>query len=509
MKSIYKLFTAAAAILVGCSDNDTDYSNTPCADMIDVEIAASGHETDDEGTRVGYDDRSLIWESGDEVTIVVASQSSTPATLTAKTGGSSTTILSGSIPRPADIEDYYAVYPSSAVTSVSGGGTIATLSIPATQGTATKPVLTGKCQQSAAADLAMTFTPATAILDITVSQPVISVLFEASNGEAVAGDFSYDIANGSVYDITSLSGKSIEYLGGSGQTRIRLLVPARSLSQGYKLTLTDTAGGKMVQSYGYRSGLSLTAGKAYPVNIDFVPISITMGTLQTTYSRYLSGDLTGANDFSKRLTVSGADVTIAGTSSTMIEEAGYYIGEEKHSVTSSTKSFAIPDFTVSAQGSYSVSAYAVINGTEYRSAAQECIITGLPLESIPPTQDQGWSQGSWNVSWKSDNVQIGAVSGSGEASISYSFYIPDTINVSAYNKYAAKGYRFGVNTTYTFTVGGATKISYKTSSTTIYTDEQTFNDCTLSSSGSQIKCQSSYRPAGPYCQVYSVIIKYR
>lgn len=506
MKSIYKLFTAAAAILVGCSDNDTDYSNTPCADMIDVEIAASGHETDDEGTRVEYDDRSLIWESGDEVTIVVTSQSSTPATLTAKTGGSSTTILSGSIPRPADIDDYYAVYPSSAVASVSGGGTIATLSIPATQGTATKPVLTGKCQQSAAADLAMTFTPATAILDITVSQPVISVLFEASNGEAVAGDFSYDIANGAVYDITSLSGKSIEYLGGSGQTRIRLLVPARSLSQGYKLTLTDTAGGKMVQSYGYRSGLSLTAGKAYPVNIDFVPISITMGTLQTTYSRYLSGDLTGANDFSKRLTVSGADVTIAGTSSTMIEEAGYYIGEEKHAVTSSTKSFAIPDFTVSAQGSYSVSAYAVINGTEYRSAAQECIITGLPLESIPPTQDQGWSEASWNVSWnQSDSngsyVKIGQSSGSGTAQInSPQFYIPTDININIYNYSIVNG-----NTTYRVNIGNNTLFSVSNSQTVDRTDQTT-----LQPSANQIYLYSSYWSIlARYVKVYKIIITYR
>ena len=495
-------------MLVGCAQTDIDSPATPAVDMIDVEITAHGNDA----TRVEYDDRSMLWQSGDMVAIFVASQSGMTSTLTASTGGSSSTILTGQIPRPADIDDYYAAYPADAVVSTSDNGRIVTLSIPSTQGTTTAPLLTAKCEQSAASDLAMTFTPATAILDITVSQPVISVLFEACDGIAVAGDFSYDISKGSVYDKSSLSATSIEYLGGSGQTRIKMLVPGLALNQGYKLTLTDTAGNKMVQSYGYRSGTALTAGKAYPVNIEFVPVAIEVGALQTTYSKYVAGDITAANDFAKRLTITGADVTIAGASSTMIEEAGYYIGEEKHELTSGVKSFAIPDIEEVAQGSYNICAYAVINGQEYRSATQECIVTGLPINGTPQSGEWTHSSGLAYVKFNDTYVRMGK-NATSDQWLSKSFNIPGDINVSTTTYFKVRTYKLLI--TY------KSSITAKLSDVTLFTQDSPSNnktedqnhtiskDGTLTAASPVFRIDNTGGRSDSYADIYTVDITYR
>ncbi|MDE6861688.1 MAG: fimbrillin family protein, partial [Alistipes sp.] len=499
-------------ILAGCSNNDTELKNAPQADMVEVSITASGGGAEDP-TRVSFDDRSMIWQSGDEVSSVIASQSAIPATLTAITGGSSATTLTGIIPRPADTDDYYAVYPSNAVVATSSSGQIVTLEIPATQGETTKPLLTAGCRQCSLSDLELNFTPATAILDITVSQPVISVLFEASNGEAVAGEFSYDISRNAVYDITTLSTSSIEYLGGSGQSRIKMLVPARSLSQGYKLTLTDTAGGKMVQSFGYRSGLTLNAGKAYPVNIDFVPVSITMGELQTSYSKYLSHDLTAANDFGKRLTIDGTDAVIAGASSTMIEEAGYYIGDEKHAITSGSKTFAIPDITVSAQGNHSVCAYAVINGQEYRSAAQECIITGLPINGTPKSGEWNKSTGLAYVNFNDTYVRMGN-NATSDQYLSKNFNIPNDVDVSTTTSFKVRTYRplfITYRSTVTAKLSDATLFTQAgpSGNSTAEQDYTISKDATLTASAPTFRIDNSGGRAGSYADIYTVEITYR
>lgn len=508
MKPIYGFFAAAAAMLAGCSDNTIEEIETPSADMIDIEIAAQ----EAEATRVEYDDRSLIWQSGDEAAVIVASQSNTISTLTAKTGGSSSTILAGEVPRPADIDDYYAVYPASAVVGTSNGGQIATLSIPATQGDTTKPILTAMCQQSGAADLAMTFTPATAILDITISQPVVHVLFEAVSGEGVAGEFSYDISQGGIHDISSLAGTSIEYLGGSGQTRIRMLVPPRMFSLGYKLTLTDAAGRKMVQSYGYHSGLVLNAGKAYPVNIDFVPVSFEVGELQTSYSHYLAGDIAAANDLSKRLTIAGADVVLKGASSTLIEEVGYYVGDDKHALANGggSKSFAIPDIEVAAQGNYAVCAYALINGQEYRSASQECIVTGLPINGTPKSGE--WEHSRLYVNFHDTYVRMGHNAASDQW-LSRSFNIPSDINVSTTTYFKVRTYH-GLGTY-------QSSLTVKLSDITLFTQDSPSNNKTEEQNHT-ISKDGIFTAASPvfqidnkggrsdsYADIYTVDITYR
>lgn len=511
MKSIYTLFAAAAAMLAGCSETDTDNIGAPETNMIDVAISASGGGE----TRVSYDDRSMLWQSGDEVAVVVASQSAMTSTLTASTGGSSSTMLKGRIPQPADIDDYYAVYPADAVTAASDNGKIVTVTIPEQQGDTTKPILTAKCEQSGVADIAMTFTPATAILDITVSRPVISVKFEACDGEGVAGEFLYDISQGKLHD-RKFDKKIIEYLGGAGQTRIRMLVPPLSFSDGYKLTLTDTEGHTMVQSFGYHSSLSLAPGKAYPVNIDFVPISIDMGQLETTYSNYIARDLTAANDFSKRLTISGAGATIAGASSTMIEEVGYYFGEEKHPLGNNTKSFAIPDIEVASQGNYTVQAYAIINGTEYRSTAQTCIVTGLPINGTPKSGEWEHSSGTAYVNFHDTYVRIGSYNGTvtptDDQWLSRSFNIPGNIDVSTQTYFKIRTYH-GLATrhmTATVKLSGATLFTQASPSGNS-TAEQTHTiskDGTITNADPTFRIDSDAR-GGCYADIYTVDITYR
>ena len=145
-------------------------------------------------------------------------------------------------------------------------------------------------------------------------------------------------------------------------------------------------------------------------------------------------------------------------------------------------------------------------------------VTGLPRRFTPPqnvekdTFDK-WTRGSWNVENKSNYVQLGAVSGSGEASITYkSFYIPGEIQVNIYTQYVGHTYRFlgYIRTTFNITIGSKTTTICQTAEKN--TDEipgENNTEGNLAPNSSSIKYESTYKAAGPWIRIKDVYITYK
>ena len=154
--------------------------------------------------------------------------------------------------------------------------------------------------------------------------------------------------------------------------------------------------------------------------------------------------------------------------------------------------------------------YSTPDGLEFEGTSNTLTrhITGLPYAANPPKNsgDNAWSKSSWNVKLESSYVQLGAVTGTGEPSIkSPTFNMPAAVDITIKSDVKAEKYTSRIKTTYKVYVN-STEVSSK---------QGPFSRTTLSantsfSSGSNsLKCESSYKLAGPSVTLYSVSILYR
>lgn len=154
--------------------------------------------------------------------------------------------------------------------------------------------------------------------------------------------------------------------------------------------------------------------------------------------------------------------------------------------------------------------YSTPDGLEFEGTSNTLTrhITGLPYAANPPKNsgDNAWSKSSWNVKLESSYVQLGAVTGTGEPSIkSPTFNMPAAVDITIKSDVKAEKYTSLIKTTYKVYVN-STEVSSK---------QGPFSRTTLSantsfSSGSNsLKCESSYKLAGPSVTLYSVSILYR
>lgn len=154
--------------------------------------------------------------------------------------------------------------------------------------------------------------------------------------------------------------------------------------------------------------------------------------------------------------------------------------------------------------------YSTPDGLEFEGTSNTLTrhITGLPYAANPPKNsgDNAWSKSSWNVKLESSYVQLGAVTGSGEPSIkSPTFNMPAAVDITIKSDVEAKKFTSHIKTIYKVYVNGI-EVSSK---------QGPFSRTTLSantsfSSGSNsLKCESSYKLAGPSVTLYSVSILYR
>lgn len=155
--------------------------------------------------------------------------------------------------------------------------------------------------------------------------------------------------------------------------------------------------------------------------------------------------------------------------------------------------------------------YKDLDGNEY-TGTQTIVrhITGLPYAANPPKNsgDNAWSKSSWNVKLESSYVQLGAVTGTGEPSIkSPTFNMPAAVDITIKSDVKAEKYTFikEVKTIYKVYVNGI-EVSSKQGS---FSRTTLSANTSFSSGSNSLKCESSYKLAGPSVTLYSVSILYR
>ena len=155
------------------------------------------------------------------------------------------------------------------------------------------------------------------------------------------------------------------------------------------------------------------------------------------------------------------------------------------------------------------------NGYVLTGTASNIDVTGVPYSAIPPTDAEetgamGWEASSWNVEFTGSYVQLGGVSGSGEATItSPSFHVPAgfkvKVDVSGYID--ALKFGFWYNTTFSVSVSGE-KVASVDSNSQEEHPMAVSGTGELTTSNPKITCNSSYTAAGPYAKVSSLRVTY-
>ena len=155
--------------------------------------------------------------------------------------------------------------------------------------------------------------------------------------------------------------------------------------------------------------------------------------------------------------------------------------------------------------------YKDFDGNEY-TGTQTIVrhITGLPYAANPPKDsgDNAWSKSSWNVKLESSYVQLGAVTGTGEPSIkSPTFNMPAAVDITIKSDEKAEKYTIikEIKTIYKVYVNGI-EVSSKQGS---FSRTTLSANTSFSSGSNSLKCESSYKLAGPSVTLYSVSILYR
>lgn len=156
--------------------------------------------------------------------------------------------------------------------------------------------------------------------------------------------------------------------------------------------------------------------------------------------------------------------------------------------------------------------YAIVSfdGVKKESSQLACHVTGLPY--VPSAMiEADWEFASWNCKFDNGTIQLGGVRGSGEctATSKIVFYVPDNVSVRLNTNVRVKAnqiWPIWYNTTFSVRVNGTEIISQGSNKTE--KDYSLSGVGTFSSGTYEVKLNSSYTMAGPWCKVYSLHILY-
>ena len=377
---------AAVAALVGCSKE-----NTP------MDVVAKNNFTVDasivvDDTRVSVEGENFTdvkWAEGDKIQL--SSVAGTSMTMTAyelsETRDQAFFAGEGNVVSATDT--YYAIYPAVAITEG-----VASINL-AVQSGDDAAVLVAKGASNSAESINLSFTPANALLHVTVSgvESLAKAEFKAFDGSAIASEFVYDF----VAETASAEGETSAYVvENPAVDGFFFSLPAdMDMTAGYIVSLTDAAGNVCTKAY---NGKTFAKGTTTRVNIEWSTPSVSLGTPMTSYSYYAAGYPATANSCANNVIYSSA--SFSGIQKAMIAEAGYIINGDEYvaaSVDASTKT--IGNVTVSSWGEKSVQAYIKTkDGKVYKSADTATVhITGLPYTynfvngSLDAYRKAGWS----------------------------------------------------------------------------------------------------------------------
>lgn len=370
---------AAVAAMVGCSKEITTNNDitTPEVFALNASIVL-----DDTRVTVGGEKfTDVAWEKGDKIR--VESKAGLNTEFEATVAGRENIRFVGTQLPVADIDTYYAVYPSSNVSN-------ATVTFYcANQPGDDVAQLVAKAESVASTDLDMVFKPVNALLHVAVSgvESLSKAEFKSYTGKSLAASFTYDYTN----DIIEHRGETMAYeVANPAVDGFFFSLPADlDMSEGYIITLTDSAGNECVKAY---NGKTFERATTTRVAIEWSTASVTLGTPMTSYSYFDNGDSAAANGCANNIIYFPNVSTYANIQNEMIAEAGYSIDGKEYvaKLDTATKSFSMGNITVSSWGAKRVEAYVKTkDGRTIKSAPATVHITGLPYHADWRSADYG------------------------------------------------------------------------------------------------------------------------
>lgn len=438
MKKIF-IALAAVAAMVGCSKE-----NNPQGVETKSESIAINASIDIDATRVTVEGEmytDVKWEQGDMVAL--ASEAGMSTTLSATEAGDKVCFVGEGV-YAADVDTYYAIYPT---TTIDGG--VATIDL-ANQSGDDAAVLVAKTEGVAKGSIDMSFKPANALLHVAVSgaSELVKAEFKAFDGSAIASTFTYNFAEESA----SASGEVAAYTIESPAASFFFSLPADlDMANGYIVSLTDAAGNVCSKAY---NGKTFAKGTTTRVDIAWSTPSVTLGA-KTSYSYYLAGDSTSANKcantdiyFVTGVNGESCASSYSNVQDAMISDLGYEVSGVTYSYSAGEVSWdkASNTFCMNSQPSYSTSwgeksdikAFVVVDDIKYYST-NSLYITGLPYSfqfynsSDSAVDSAGWKRnGGATIKEKLMSIKEGGLAGSDSGWIaSPGYYAPASISTMA------------------------------------------------------------------------------
>lgn len=421
MRKTSYFLLAVTILAASCTKNEEPVSE-PARRTEQVSIRASidNEYSSADGTRVTLDSSTgkASWQSGDEISIKVASDNTVG---TDRLATEDCVTFCGTIASPsyATGDRIYAAYPATSLT-VTASSISATVSIESNQNgslpqptmIATSDIATG----SSVENITLNFKQSGALLILNTDTKMDEITLSAVGGEDVAGIYTYDFGSGSM---TCSGSKSINVTPTSAVVYIHM--PAISFSKGLCLTLTRE-GEKMIQSYSSIS--TLEAGKAYSLGtLTFKPVGISLGDVRTSYMN--NGSVEKTNDIDGSQMLFG-ECSFTGISNAMVAEAGIEYDGTQAPATLSGKTFTPAALTGLEWKSYKVRAYVkTVDGNIFYSPEKDAAVTGIPYTAAPPTTS------SWSTGNAADWQKCLRLNVSQAHALSPSFNIPTTLNITA------------------------------------------------------------------------------
>ena len=164
---------------------------------------------------------------------------------------------------------------------------------------------------------------------------------------------------------------------------------------------------------------------------------------------------------------------------------------------------------------YTLQASFTFDGKTVSTEKQTHHVTGLPYKTNPMVE-KDWSLASWNCEYNNGTIQIGGVSGSGEATATSAmkFHIPSEIGIKVNTNVTVRAYRAGLlwcNTDFTVSVNGSQIIKQNSDKQDNNNTGKNYNlsgTSVFTPSGYSVKMNSSYTTAGPWSKIHSMEILY-
>lgn len=244
--------------------------------------------------------------------------------------------------------------------------------------------------------------------------------------------------------------------------------------------------------------------------------TLTLNEPVTSYSKYLAGDIAGANLWTNdKVGNLGASVNISDAVLAQMEVACEFLvdGESKGSTLAvSDGAYAASTIENLPMAEHKLTAKINFDGVEISSAEKAFVITGLPHDFAMTADEFTLSNGS---TFETGYIKLGGNSfntGDRGASSKVSFCVPQNINVKSYTRviiYANKVWPVTYNTNFILKIAGK-EVRRQNSNGNTSGIEYNFDDNgTFTMESSAIEFQSDYRTMAPHCDVYSCKIEYR